>query len=569
MTCKFTNVSLDNLPDTYKAISYCWGDASSTDKVWAGENRYLELNSSAASILKAIAAQKSDRYFWIDAICIDQKDQNDKNNQVPLMGDIYSSAVQVIAWLGSPSKDSDQAIDFIDHLFKSITDLFRRNVPVTMDSLSQSADCQFPSPGWTALARFLQRPWFQRTWIIQEVVLATDVLIICGGNALKWKGLADVVSIISGNGFGQLLTVQSEGEERFQGDGVTNIQIVYSMKVLRDNHGPLELHYNLLNCYNFEATDPRDKVWALLGMTTNAKWFREHVDYNMRTQDVFTVTTGRQLADESSLDILHAAGIGNPRTLSDLPSWVPDWGSIPRRTILGGIAKNMQYTASGATKPWVRVDQEAKTVMLTGVIVDTIKSILPPRPLDPVHKSLERQKETKQMVQAWLVDSLNFARSSKQYASDTGRDRALWATLTANISYINGPGTPAAAEDFENFLAWRGMVSELAFSEDWDQVAFPAEYVRKAQACIRALADVGKRRVYMTERGYLGLGPEGLEDRDRITAFHGAATPFIIRKGESTNAGVEIYALVGECYTHGLMDGECLSMGEEQHIVLV
>jgi hypothetical protein len=119
------------------------------------KKRYLELNNSAGAILKAIAAQKSDKYFWIDAICIDQNDKNDKNKQVPLMGDIYSSAIQVIAWLWSPSDDSDQAINFTDRLFRSITDLFRRNVPVTMDSLTQSANCEYPSPRWAALARFL------------------------------------------------------------------------------------------------------------------------------------------------------------------------------------------------------------------------------------------------------------------------------------------------------------------------------------------------------------------------------------------------------------------------------
>jgi hypothetical protein len=145
---------------------------------------------------------------------------------------------------------------------------------------------------------------------------------------------------------------------------VTNIQIVYSMKVLRDNHSPLELHYNLLNCYNFKATDPRDKIRALLGMSTNAEWFREHIDYNILPQDVFTVTTSRQLANESSLDVLHAAGIGNPRTCTDLPSWVPDWGSIPRRTIFRGIAKSLLYT-----KPWVRIDQDAKMVTLTALLL--------------------------------------------------------------------------------------------------------------------------------------------------------------------------------------------------------
>jgi hypothetical protein len=318
--CKFTNVSLDNLPNAYKAISYCWGDPSPTDKIWTGENRYLELNRSAAAILKYVAAQKSDTYLWIDALCINQQDREDKNRQVPLMGRIYASALQVIAWLGPPSCDSDLAINFMGHLNKSITILVQAKIPITMDSLTQSTDCGFPSPRWTALARFLQRPWFQRVWIVQEITLAKDVLMICGDIGIQWKPLAAIISIIVGKGLDRLMALESLGEEHQQPEGLMSTVIIYSMKALRDSQRPIELQYSLLNCYNFKATNPRDHVWALLGMTTNAKRFIEDIDYGIPPQIVFISTAVKLLADGPSLDILHAAGIGTPRKFSDLPS---------------------------------------------------------------------------------------------------------------------------------------------------------------------------------------------------------------------------------------------------------
>jgi hypothetical protein len=113
------------------------------------------------------------------------------------------------------------------------------------------------------------------------------------------------------------------------------------------------------------------------------------------------------------------------------------------------------------------------------------------------------------------------------------------------------------------------MVFQLASLEDWDQVHIPVELMRKVQACVHTMSQVGKRRLYMSEQGFLGLGPEGLEEGDLIATFHGAATPFIIRGRESLEGLIDKYALVGECYMHTLMNGESLGMGKEQQIVLV
>ena len=166
------------------------------------------------------------------------------------------------------------------------------------------------------------------------------------------------------------------------------------------------------------------------------------------------------------------------------------------------------------------------------------------------------------------MEALNFARYSKQYANDAVRNEVLWATLTANISFANGPGTPAGPAEFENFKAWKTILLRASI-EDWDQIAMPIEFFRKVQAYVHTMGIAGKRRVFMSEQGFLGLGPEDLKEGDRIAIFHGAATPFIIREVGSLQGVIEKYALVGESYMHSLMSGECLSMGNGQQIVLV
>ena len=205
--CKFTEVSLDDLPSSYTAISYCWGDPSPSDTIWIGEDRYLEINTSASEILRVIAAEKTDRYYWIDAICIDQKDLEDKNRQVPLMGKVYASAEKVIAWLGPAANNSDDAIEFIDHLHNTLTEMRQQDPAPKIQSLPDRPGCGHPSASWIALAHLLERPWFQRMWIIQEVILAADVSILCGDKMLTWDRLSNLITRLSGRGLDVLMSL--------------------------------------------------------------------------------------------------------------------------------------------------------------------------------------------------------------------------------------------------------------------------------------------------------------------------------------------------------------------------
>lgn len=264
--CEFVHVSLDQLPCEYVAISYCWGDPTPIDRVWCYDRRYLNIASSAGSVLRAMIATKAPGYIWIDALCIDQTNNREKAEQVRLMREVYATAKKVIAWLGESTSDSVEALNFVIRLKDTLLGLHQAGHPITPGNLFQKPLCDYPSFRWKALIHFLQRPWFHRIWIIQEVATAASVQIICGDRETEWGIVAAVVVDLQRNGLGRLLRVARECSPPRD---YQSIQCVYSFRRHIRLGSPLTLEAALHKSRIFEATDARDKVFALLGVVSD------------------------------------------------------------------------------------------------------------------------------------------------------------------------------------------------------------------------------------------------------------------------------------------------------------
>lgn len=210
---RFSVVDLDDLQSPFRAISYVWGDSSQRDQTWFDDGTHLDIRGSAGAILRSIMKSGTDRYFWIDALCVNQQDVDERSLQVQLMYDIYSSAEKTIAWSGEIAEDSDAALDFVIVLSKAIQELFRQKGPITMTSLTGMEGCQWPSPNWTALRHFLERPCFQRVRIVQEMAASSNPRLMCGDCSIEWTILARVIAIIMGNGLRRLIADFRDGQE--------------------------------------------------------------------------------------------------------------------------------------------------------------------------------------------------------------------------------------------------------------------------------------------------------------------------------------------------------------------
>ncbi|EME42776.1 hypothetical protein DOTSEDRAFT_96313, partial [Dothistroma septosporum NZE10] len=154
----------------YTALSYCWGDATEVTYIRVNGTR-LKVTANLWEALSAIFQHHHEAHarYWIDAICINQEDVVERNEQVYQMWRIYSAADRVFAWLGPEDGDTVKAFETMEHIFES-PPLWQEEEP---DLLPQW--CSISS-----LRDLLRRPYFSRTWIIQEFTQAKRLFVVCG-----------------------------------------------------------------------------------------------------------------------------------------------------------------------------------------------------------------------------------------------------------------------------------------------------------------------------------------------------------------------------------------------------
>ena len=112
-------VSLEIVPFTkdhvhdFEALSYAWGSAENLVDIIIGASGHevLSITQNLAEALPYLRYEDRSRVLWIDAICVNQQDLEERSRQVERMADIFAKASRVVVWLGPESSDSSVAID--------------------------------------------------------------------------------------------------------------------------------------------------------------------------------------------------------------------------------------------------------------------------------------------------------------------------------------------------------------------------------------------------------------------------------------------------------------------------
>lgn len=170
----------------YEALSWTWGSADEQYVIFikVGPMRYkMRVRKQLALALKYLRRPGEERILWIDAICINQDNLGERNHQVQLMSRIYTRASQVCVWLGEGDSDSEIAINFIKEEIRELKNF---------DTISSTPQY---SRKWRALMSLMQREWFFRRWVVQEIALARAATVYCGPHSVPWKEFAVAVEL--------------------------------------------------------------------------------------------------------------------------------------------------------------------------------------------------------------------------------------------------------------------------------------------------------------------------------------------------------------------------------------
>jgi hypothetical protein len=181
-TCILEVFTLDDHP-SYEALSYCW------DKPVGGKpvplvcilvnNKYFEVSAGLHVALTHLRDPTTKRIVWIDALCIDQDNTQEKSEQVQLMRLIYGSASRVVIWLGEGDAGTDQAMQFIRA--DTETGQWRVGDPIP-ESMRQLARTFAARGAIYHLRKVFDRPWWNRIWIVQELAMSNAEPLVCLGH---------------------------------------------------------------------------------------------------------------------------------------------------------------------------------------------------------------------------------------------------------------------------------------------------------------------------------------------------------------------------------------------------
>ncbi|KAJ4232147.1 hypothetical protein NW759_002535 [Fusarium solani] len=544
---RLTTESLHDQPD-YVALSYVWGAPSPADPLIDIDGHPFQVRESLFQAIKALVSDTKVR-IWIDQICINQNDNTEKEHQVQLMSKIYSQARLVVGWLGVEADDSSFAMASFRFLArKNVAKDPEWNTPSEINLFLEMANPR--KRLGRACISLVQRPWFHRLWIVQEVALARHLDLRCGTSSISAEIFFLIIQVLSFVVFEPLLASIRHAYEP-----------VYKLGRLRTQASSksCESFPHLLQSFcTWGCEKPQDRLNGLFGVAFRhdpaAAWFKP--TYSMSAPDLFTRFAMEHIHTTRGLEILHFAGcedstlfldpVENKLLVSttipggDVPSWAPDWRLRGRPLPLltntqDGITVNFSATASVSK---FSLDTVSQTLHARAIEVDRVKATCP-----PYHPSLGNFPGA--------VDNLilNWLEVAECYIESTVVRRMFSQTLTMDLkvdmpSRVQEHFDPVAAlADFERHN--KGDYGKFPGNkdEDWKKtIDGVTEFRYIAEELCR------HRLLFITEAGRLGLGGPQVGEGDSVYLIHGLQTPFIV------DCSLEQHILRGECYVHGLMD---------------
>jgi heterokaryon incompatibility protein (HET) len=614
VVCRLVKYSLAGIFDKYYALSYVWGDAQITEEILVNGEK-LPVTKNLAAFLRHSRGPQTTVPLWVDAICINQSDITERNSQVLLMGQIYRGAALVLSWLGPEGDNSSLAIELVKLMDEEITKSKRNpshesgTAVEWLEAFAKMKSCKEysgrdnlnPNDVWNALASLLKRPYWDRAWIQQEVVLAKKVLLICGGSIFNLDALHSLYMWIKSNEGTQCppsldpqLWLVLSSEMAFEGFAdFKRVSKTIKLRILaRDEKYIRDAGWTMVTgADRLLATDPRDKIYSVLGFSS----IKIFPDYNKPVCEVY-YEFAKYVIEQNDLDIVTYSGLSMheqpPSSLSKLMSWVPDWNFIAVTKGLYRYGGNRDYSAGGdlsklsmQSLPAIHGDILSVCGVSCGEIctlepIDGFKDILP---LCTRYLSVTNSNEYPTgipRIQAFWSVFLDGIKQFHDSQSLSENPEFSNLALTFLIIMLRSKFIEAGTLDWKEYLEkelpqlglstnhefvisfYRRFFQQYKSSDDDFGVQIPA--IELLQPDIRYISQVGMslgmtlgRGLLQTKNGYLGHAPREARPGDFIFILLGCKVPLVLRQVGS------YYVNIGSCFVLGFSKGEAVQDIEE------
>ncbi len=350
------------LPE-FEALSYSWGHSGSTEQIYVEKsddfpncalddpNMALPVTDNLAAALRHLRSSTTNRTLWVDAICINQGNLVERGRHVARMGSVYALATRVVAWIGLESEDSPLALDTLEHLGKQIE--MKRTGSIRSpicDRPEWIHDFPCDDAMLSALRDLLNRRWFQRLWIWQEIVLANgDAQIQCGLKTVPWYYFRR----------GLVVLRETHLPHAWMRKGLVPSPMLCLPYIFEAEYRVWNGISGLLHSASQAGcVDPRDRIYGLLGMCERQLAAQIQPDYTLSHPQVYKDFFTHFVEQYQSLLLLQYCAL--EQRAMDGPTWVPDWNNT--------VIRPWQLVyAAGLSRAQVAFDHESKVMSALGV----------------------------------------------------------------------------------------------------------------------------------------------------------------------------------------------------------
>ncbi|RFU23968.1 hypothetical protein B7463_g12370, partial [Scytalidium lignicola] len=649
----------------YFAVSYVWGtapDRNPTHEIILNNRRFSIAANLHAALQFYRASYVTTYRFWVDAICINQANDQEKSAQIPLMRDIYHFAISVLAWLGgetagtlrvaecfgnltqiSLDRKLEQATTKLGKLATENGNQGRKKQPLgkRIRTESEKLLTKGAIKGGLATLRGLQigfdlwvnalsddvenhKPQQELgVWVNLEEIKSwspdkRQLKLVEGEDLVEMAKLLDHELFARTKYFSRMWTLQEicvapRGNADFFGLDISDIacslyyiQRTYGYSIPhmeqfnilleineRFNIGRREsLRVLLALSANRESANPKDRIYALLGLMRDKLNPLLQPDYTKSVAEIYANATRHLIYSEKCLDVI--CGHRVKGKFSELASWVPDFRYFAFETgaLIQASGENIIYHASG-DEPYALPEDpfqlvpEYSSLKVTGIPLGTVFTVSDVSATNEDSETegfmLSEAQWSKMLIQAreWRPEELaaiklvsDLAGKYADFYQDSHQEE-LWAnkavalqtlrTSTAGVHELGENALDIFLKYFLTLLCGRITTTSRCKADELLQhllrMCVPdqdgIELLKKL--CSSLDSGTQGRHLIISEAMEIGSGPEDVREGDQIYVLTGCSVPVILRKAERDNE----FQLVGECYLQSVMDGEALRMRDE------
>lgn len=615
LECELFSCSLANAPK-FEAISYVWGPQVFPEVLLVGAD-FLRITCSLASALKRFRPEAGTRLLWADAVCINQQNNQEKAQQVALMGSIYKSGARCLAWLGEGTAEIAHAIQRCPDLAEEAKSLGlspgefdsehsrgpsvkRKAIKNGMQDFSES----YIEPIWkrifeAKLENLVELPWFSRLWIIQEVALSSTILVHCGALQIDWEVLTMVFT----------LTIALHRD--FNKPVGEHLSRVWNIVVLRNKYRLYSsslLHFescfeqfgsDILRSCLHDCHDERDRIYAMANLRPATSPLRIQPDYSKSVEEVYK-DMAAQFVNLQDPRVLYQSGLylrkqpqhpmfDHSPVNKILPSWVPEYR--PSKLNSFSLPWTFSHFHSCTDGPPVRLSLVDSNLGLLGMachVFDTISAeILSGSQLSAEASSAwpstafqwrttfpdDLQLGFERIIHAMSVFAEAARKPRKKYHTGEDVRVALIRTLLGDLSddrvrrlfpthidLTNEADVLTLWNHYEALFISRpdGFGGFLSALPSGNELQTLSEDARMALNFHLAAVDVLQRSKFViTKQGFIGLAPPLAQEHDVVIRIGGWPVPWLARPLPLPSLlGGPICLLIGPCFIHGIMYDE-------------